>query len=50
VVLVTEKVEEKITDVSRLAREVLEQIKDGSPIIVERDDLAVDDSSLREAA
>ena len=36
-VLVAEKVEEKITDAARLTGEVLEQVEDWSAIVIERD-------------
>jgi hypothetical protein len=46
-VAVAEKIKYEISDAARLAGEVLEQIEDRAPVVIERDDLAIDDGSIQ---
>jgi hypothetical protein len=45
-----EQIEHEVPDASRLAGEILEQVEDGSPVVIERDNLAVYDGPIRQAA
>ena len=49
-VVIAEKIEYEISNPTRLAGEVLDQIEHWSSVIIERDDFAIDDGSIRESA